>query len=172
MRWKTRERFAADHMPAPLSQIHGEALLRLPSLPHIYSPFSSFNNCCCGSGRPSLVGFLFSGHRGDMRGCGCLPGWCGSGARRGSSGTATWSTSSAALRRSKAVLPSTHITEGRLLRALLPAYRCHLFFNLLAGVPQERPFFCSSTTFPSCTVPSGIVPDDGADAEASRWREP
>lgn len=170
VRWKTREGFAADPMPAPLSQIHGEALLRLPSLPHFYSSFSSFNNCSCGSGRPGLGGFLFSGRRGDGLGWGCFPGWCGSGARRGSSGTASWSTSSAALRRSQAVLPSTHIAEGRLLRALSPACRRHLFVNLLASAPQGRPFFCSSMAVPSCTVPSGIVPGDGADGRAWRFR--
>jgi hypothetical protein len=122
-----QRKICSRSMPAPLIQIHVEALLRLSSLSHLYSHFSSFNNCCCGSGRPGLAGFLFSSRRGDERGWGCLPCWYGSGARRGSSGIATWSTSSVALRRSQAVPPPTHIAEGRLLRALLLACMRHLF---------------------------------------------
>jgi hypothetical protein len=157
-------------MPAPFGQLHGEALLRPSSLPHLCSPFFSFIKCCCGSGHPGLLGSFLSGRRGDERVWECHLGWTWSDARRGSSDTATWSTSSVGLRRPLVVLRSTHIVEGRLLRALSSACRRHLFFNLLAGVPHGRPSLCSSTAFPCCTVPNVLVPGDGADGREWRHR--
>jgi hypothetical protein len=82
--------------------------------------------------------------------------------------TVSWSASSAALRRPQATSPSTSMAEGRLLRALTSACWRHLLFNLPAGVPTGRPFYCFSAACPSCSVPSGVVPGDGVDGRASR----
>jgi hypothetical protein len=82
--------------------------------------------------------------------------------------TASWSASLAALRRPQATSPSTSMAEGRLLWALASACWRHLLFNLPAGMPTGRPFYCFSAACPSCSVPSGVVLGNGVDGRASR----
>jgi len=132
---------------------------------------SSPNNLAvwCRAGPPRVVALSpLSCHRGDGGG----DGWSaarGRCARRGSSAAALFrSTSSAALRRPRAALPSTLMAERRPLRALTYAAdlrvdcRRQLIFNLPADAPKGRPFSSRSAALFGGFVPSGYVPGDGA----------
>jgi len=93
--------------------------------------------------------------------------------RRGSEeeeDAAFWSASSAASHWLRAVLSSTPMAEGRLLRALSLACRRQLFLNLQADVPIWRPSCSFNAVVPVCSVPSGVVPGDGADDRDSKPR--
>lgn len=97
-------------------------------------------------------------------------------ARWGSSAAvSSWSASSTAMCRPMVVMPSTLMAGRRLLRALTCAAdlrivcRRQLILYPPAGVPKGRLFCTRSAALFGCSVPSGVVPGDGA-AGHDWWR--